>query len=67
MRAYWEGYLDNSDRAVELQKKWSHLTRAERASALDLAELMTAEFMGFRRDLNWMVEHLEDPVTQRRD
>ncbi len=65
LTAYWDGYLDACDRLAGLERNWAHLTRAERDAAIDLAELMAAEFMGYRHQMKWMIDHLEDPVVRR--
>lgn len=65
VRAHWAGWLDAMDRLTAMVNQWPVLSRAERESALEFAEFMAADFIGFRWQLHWMIAHFADPVAPR--
>ena len=60
LRAYWEGWLEESEKIWDLRWKWPTLSRAQRTDALVLAELMAADLPIARGLRDWMRNHLED-------
>lgn len=65
IRAHWAGWIDSMDRLTAMVEQWPVLSRAERDAALEFAEFMAVDFMGFRQQLHWMITHYDDPVLQR--
>lgn len=63
LRAYWDGWMEQSERVWNLRWKWPALSSSERAGALILAEIMAADLPIARGLRDWMKQHLDDSMS----
>lgn len=65
LRAYWDGWAEQSDAVWRMAGTWPTLSAAQRAEALGLADLMAADFPLAERLRDWMRANLESNQSPR--